>query len=120
MDQTAWNSLVVGTDYRLRHSYALLVLRTGIEPAPCVLIRRLLLLMLICQVILLYCLFVVSAEQMDEGLAGRQRQYEGLIHNLGKELNLCRAANQELSSKLREMRSPVNQAGDQSKGDNCL
>lgn len=70
--------------------------------------------------ILLYCLFVVSAEQMDEGLAGRQRQYEGLIHNLGKELNLCRAANQELSSKLREMRSPVNQAGDQSKGDKCL
>ncbi|XP_057192364.1 kinesin-like protein kif7 [Triplophysa rosa] len=55
-------------------------------------------------------------EQMDEGLAGRQRQYEGLIHNLRKELNLCRAANQELNSKLREMHSPVNQAGEQSKG----
>ncbi|XP_065150292.1 kinesin-like protein kif7 [Paramisgurnus dabryanus] len=58
-------------------------------------------------------------EQMDEGIAGRQRQYEGLIHNLSKELNLCRAANQELSSKLREMCNPVNQAGEQSKGVNC-
>lgn len=67
--------------------------------------------------ITVFCLFVVSAEQMDEGLAGRQRQYEGLIHNLRKELNLCRAANQELNSKLREMHSPVNQAGEQSKGD---
>ncbi|XP_023139041.2 kinesin-like protein kif7 [Amphiprion ocellaris] len=41
-------------------------------------------------------------EQMDEGLAGRQRQYEGWIHNLSKELNHYKAANLELSSKLRE------------------
>uniref|UniRef100_A0A8C1WUM2 Kinesin family member 7 n=1 Tax=Cyprinus carpio TaxID=7962 RepID=A0A8C1WUM2_CYPCA len=34
-------------------------------------------------------------EQMDEGLAGRQRQYEGLIHNLTKELNFCKIANQD-------------------------
>lgn len=40
---------------------------------------------------------------MDEGLAGRQRQYEGLIHNLSKELNLCKAANQDLNSKIRDM-----------------
>uniref|UniRef100_A0AAY4BB47 Kinesin motor domain-containing protein n=1 Tax=Denticeps clupeoides TaxID=299321 RepID=A0AAY4BB47_9TELE len=36
-------------------------------------------------------------EQMDEGLAGRQRQYEGLIHSLSKELSHCKAANQELT-----------------------
>uniref|UniRef100_A0AAR2LDL5 Kinesin motor domain-containing protein n=1 Tax=Pygocentrus nattereri TaxID=42514 RepID=A0AAR2LDL5_PYGNA len=35
-------------------------------------------------------------DQMDEGLAGRQRQYEGLIHSLSKELNMYKAANQEL------------------------
>lgn len=40
---------------------------------------------------------------MDEGLAGRQRQYEGLIHNLSIELNLCKAANQELNNKIRDM-----------------
>uniref|UniRef100_A0A8C2Q648 Kinesin family member 7 n=1 Tax=Cyprinus carpio TaxID=7962 RepID=A0A8C2Q648_CYPCA len=58
-------------------------------------------------------------EQMDEGLAGRQRQYEGLIHNLSKELNFCKIANQELNIKLREICGPVNHAGEQSKGDNC-
>ncbi|XP_067301277.1 kinesin-like protein kif7 isoform X2 [Pseudorasbora parva] len=58
-------------------------------------------------------------EQMDEGLAGRQRQYEGLIHNLSKELTLCKIANQELNVKLREMCCPVNHAGEQSKGPNC-
>ncbi|XP_051755402.1 kinesin-like protein kif7 isoform X2 [Ctenopharyngodon idella] len=58
-------------------------------------------------------------EQMDEGLAGRQRQYEGLIHNLSKELNFCKIANQELNIKLREMCGPVNHAGEQSKGPNC-
>lgn len=42
-------------------------------------------------------------EQMDEGLAGRQRQYEGWIHNLTKELNYYKAANLELSNKLREL-----------------
>uniref|UniRef100_A0A8C2KE72 Kinesin family member 7 n=1 Tax=Cyprinus carpio TaxID=7962 RepID=A0A8C2KE72_CYPCA len=58
-------------------------------------------------------------EQMDEGLAGRQRQYEGLIHNLSKELNFCKIANQELNIKLREICGPVNHAGEQSKGPNC-
>uniref|UniRef100_A0A671KVA5 Kinesin-like protein kif7 n=1 Tax=Sinocyclocheilus anshuiensis TaxID=1608454 RepID=A0A671KVA5_9TELE len=53
-------------------------------------------------------------EQMDEGLAGRQRQYEGLIHNLSKELNFCKIANQELNIKLREICGPVNHAGEQS------
>uniref|UniRef100_A0A673IIB0 Kinesin-like protein kif7 n=1 Tax=Sinocyclocheilus rhinocerous TaxID=307959 RepID=A0A673IIB0_9TELE len=58
-------------------------------------------------------------EQMDEGLVGRQRQYEGLIHSLSKELNFCKIANQELNIKLREMCGPVNHAGEQSKGPNC-
>ncbi|KTG32585.1 hypothetical protein cypCar_00019626 [Cyprinus carpio] len=58
-------------------------------------------------------------QQMDEGLAGRQRQYEGLIHNLTKELNFCKIANQELNIKLREICGPVNHAGEQSKGPNC-
>ncbi|XP_061600139.1 kinesin-like protein kif7 [Cololabis saira] len=48
-------------------------------------------------------------EQMDEGLAGRQRQYEGWIHNLTKELNQYKAANLELSSKLRELCGSVSQ-----------
>lgn len=56
---------------------------------------------------------------MDEGLAGRQRQYEGLIHNLSKELNFCKIANQELNIKLREMCGPVNLTGEQRKGLNC-
>uniref|UniRef100_A0A4W4G963 Kinesin motor domain-containing protein n=1 Tax=Electrophorus electricus TaxID=8005 RepID=A0A4W4G963_ELEEL len=51
----------------------------------------------------------------DEGLAGRQRQYEGLIHNLSKELSLCKAANLELSDKIRDMCGPTCQSGDQSK-----
>uniref|UniRef100_A0A7N9ALD6 Kinesin family member 7 n=1 Tax=Mastacembelus armatus TaxID=205130 RepID=A0A7N9ALD6_9TELE len=42
-------------------------------------------------------------EQIDEGLAGRQRQYEAWIHNLSKELNHYKAANLELSNKLREL-----------------
>uniref|UniRef100_A0A8C6KD32 Kinesin family member 7 n=1 Tax=Nothobranchius furzeri TaxID=105023 RepID=A0A8C6KD32_NOTFU len=45
-------------------------------------------------------------EQMDEGLAGRQRQFEGLIHNLSKELNHHRTANLELNNKLRELCPP--------------
>ncbi|XP_017295265.1 kinesin-like protein kif7 [Kryptolebias marmoratus] len=48
-------------------------------------------------------------EQMDGGLAGRQRQYEGWIHNLSKELNHYKAANLELSNKLRELCVPVGQ-----------
>uniref|UniRef100_A0A8C8FEV2 Kinesin motor domain-containing protein n=1 Tax=Oncorhynchus tshawytscha TaxID=74940 RepID=A0A8C8FEV2_ONCTS len=42
-------------------------------------------------------------EQMDEGLAGRQRQYEGWIHNLSKELNHYKTANLELSNRFREL-----------------
>ncbi|CAN9507025.1 unnamed protein product [Ophioblennius macclurei] len=42
-------------------------------------------------------------EQIDEGLAGRQRHYEGWIHNLSKELNHYKAANLELTNKLREL-----------------
>ncbi|XP_039867635.1 kinesin-like protein kif7 [Simochromis diagramma] len=42
-------------------------------------------------------------EQMDEGLLGRQRQYEGWILNLSRELNHYKAANVELNSKLREL-----------------
>ncbi|XP_054467688.1 kinesin-like protein kif7 [Anoplopoma fimbria] len=42
-------------------------------------------------------------EQIDEGLAGRQRQYEGWIHNLSKELTHYKTANLELSNKLREL-----------------
>ncbi|XP_054892935.1 kinesin-like protein kif7 [Poeciliopsis prolifica] len=48
-------------------------------------------------------------EQMDEGLAGRRRQYEGQIHNLTKELNHYRTANLELSSKLRDVFGSVSQ-----------
>lgn len=48
-------------------------------------------------------------EQMDEGLAGRQRQYEGWIHNLKKELNHYKAANLELSNKMRELCGSVSQ-----------
>uniref|UniRef100_A0A8C4ZBZ1 Kinesin family member 7 n=1 Tax=Gadus morhua TaxID=8049 RepID=A0A8C4ZBZ1_GADMO len=42
-------------------------------------------------------------EQMDEGLAGRQRQYEGWIHSLSTELNHFKASNLELSGRLREL-----------------
>ncbi|XP_037308803.2 kinesin-like protein kif7 [Pungitius pungitius] len=42
-------------------------------------------------------------EQIDEGLAGRQRQYEGWINNLSKELTHYKTANLELSNKLREL-----------------
>ncbi|KAM9410412.1 kinesin-like protein kif7 isoform 2-T2 [Pholidichthys leucotaenia] len=48
-------------------------------------------------------------EQLDEGLAGRQRQYEGWIHNLGKELNHYKAANLELNNKLRELSASSSQ-----------
>ncbi|XP_044203762.1 kinesin-like protein kif7 [Thunnus albacares] len=48
-------------------------------------------------------------EQIDEGLAGRLRQYEGWIHNLSKELNHYKAANLDLSNKLREFCGPVTQ-----------
>ncbi|KAL7866790.1 hypothetical protein AOLI_G00146040 [Acnodon oligacanthus] len=57
-----------------------------------------------------------GSDQMDEGLAGRQRQYEGLIHSLSKELNMYKAANQELSNKIKDMCGPTVQSGDQSKG----
>uniref|UniRef100_A0A672HGZ1 Kinesin motor domain-containing protein n=1 Tax=Salarias fasciatus TaxID=181472 RepID=A0A672HGZ1_SALFA len=49
-------------------------------------------------------------QQMDEGLAGRQRHYEGWIHNLSKELNHYKAANLELTNKLRELCSSASQS----------
>ena len=52
---------------------------------------------------------------MDEGLAGRQRHYEGWIHNLSKELNHYKTANQELSSKVKEL-SIVTQPKEHAKG----
>ncbi|XP_041930189.1 kinesin-like protein kif7 isoform X2 [Alosa sapidissima] len=66
-------------------------------------------------------------EQMDEGLAGRQRQYETLIHNLSKELSHCKAANQELlshckpanqelSMRHREPCGPIGQLGEPPRG----
>ncbi|XP_015229046.1 PREDICTED: kinesin-like protein KIF7 [Cyprinodon variegatus] len=55
-------------------------------------------------------------EQLDEGLAGRQRQYEGHIHNLVKELNHCRTTNLELSNKLREICGSVSQPKEHPKG----
>ncbi|TDH17088.1 hypothetical protein EPR50_G00005140 [Perca flavescens] len=54
-------------------------------------------------------------EQIDEGLAGRQRQYEGWIHNLSKELNHYKAANLELSNKLREICGSVIQPKEHAK-----
>ncbi|XP_074470332.1 kinesin-like protein kif7 isoform X2 [Sebastes fasciatus] len=54
-------------------------------------------------------------EQKDEGLAGRQRQYEGWIHNLSKELNHYKAANLELSNKLRELCGSVGQPKEHAK-----
>ncbi len=62
------------------------------------------------------CVCVPSTEQMDEGLAGRQRQFEGWIHNLSKELNHYKAANLELSNKLRELSGPASQAKEHVKG----
>uniref|UniRef100_A0A3B5LTC1 Kinesin family member 7 n=1 Tax=Xiphophorus couchianus TaxID=32473 RepID=A0A3B5LTC1_9TELE len=55
-------------------------------------------------------------EQMDEGLAGRRRQYEGQIHNLTKELNHYRTANLELSNKLRDVFGSVSQPKELPKG----
>uniref|UniRef100_A0A8C7CXQ3 Kinesin family member 7 n=1 Tax=Oncorhynchus kisutch TaxID=8019 RepID=A0A8C7CXQ3_ONCKI len=55
-------------------------------------------------------------EQMDEGLAGRQRQYEGWIHNLSKELNHYKAANLELSNRFRELCGNASQPMEQGKG----
>uniref|UniRef100_A0A3Q1FFA8 Kinesin family member 7 n=1 Tax=Acanthochromis polyacanthus TaxID=80966 RepID=A0A3Q1FFA8_9TELE len=50
------------------------------------------------------------------GLAGRQRQYEGWIHNLSKELNHYKAANLELSNKLREFCGSASQPKEHPKG----
>uniref|UniRef100_A0A7N5ZSC4 Kinesin motor domain-containing protein n=1 Tax=Anabas testudineus TaxID=64144 RepID=A0A7N5ZSC4_ANATE len=60
-------------------------------------------------------------EQMDEGLAGRQRQYEGWIHNLTKELNHYKVAHVELSNKLREFCGSVSHPKEQgsAKGKLC-
>uniref|UniRef100_A0A672HHR2 Kinesin motor domain-containing protein n=1 Tax=Salarias fasciatus TaxID=181472 RepID=A0A672HHR2_SALFA len=59
-------------------------------------------------------------EQMDEGLAGRQRHYEGWIHNLSKELNHYKAANLELTNKLRELCSSASQSKEHHKGDSVF
>ncbi|MBN3277635.1 KIF7 protein, partial [Polyodon spathula] len=59
-------------------------------------------------------------EQMDEGLAGSQRQYESWIHNLGKELSHFKWANQELANKLREVYRQSSQPGDQGKSKGCF
>lgn len=53
---------------------------------------------------------------MDEGLAGRQRQFEVWIHNLSKELNHYKAANLELSNKLRELCGSTSQPKEHAKG----
>uniref|UniRef100_A0A8C9VKL8 Kinesin family member 7 n=1 Tax=Scleropages formosus TaxID=113540 RepID=A0A8C9VKL8_SCLFO len=59
-------------------------------------------------------------DQMDEGLAGRLRQYDSWIHSLRKELNHYKYANQELSNKLREMAGHLSQPVEQGKGkDSC-
>ncbi|XP_077450951.1 kinesin-like protein kif7 isoform X1 [Stigmatopora argus] len=58
-------------------------------------------------------------EQMDEGLAGRQRQFEAWIHGLSKELNHYKAANLELSNKLRELCGSVSQPKEQVKALPC-
>ncbi|KAL4641898.1 kinesin-like protein KIF7 isoform X2 [Arapaima gigas] len=59
-------------------------------------------------------------DQMDEGLAGRLRQYESWIHNLRRELNHYKYANQELSSKLREMTGQLNKPVEQGRAPNCV
>lgn len=60
---------------------------------------------------------VCPTEQIDEGLAGKQRQYEGWIHNLSKELNHYKAANVELNNRLRELCGSVSlQPRDPAKG----
>lgn len=58
----------------------------------------------------------VLTEQMDEGLAGRQRHYEGCINNISKELSQYKAANLELSCKLRELCGSTSQPKEHHKG----
>lgn len=55
------------------------------------------------------------AEQIDEGLAGKQRQFEGWIHNLSKELNHYKAVNVELSNKLKELSGSTSQSKERGK-----
>lgn len=66
---------------------------------------------------LIYCVrFIIPTEQMDEGLLGRQRQYEGWILNLSRELNHYKAANVELNNKLRELCGSSTQPKEHPKG----
>ncbi|XP_062242238.1 kinesin-like protein kif7 isoform X2 [Platichthys flesus] len=58
-------------------------------------------------------------EQMDEGLAGRQRQYEGWIHNLSQELNHFKAANVDLSNKLRGLCGSASQPKEHARASAC-
>lgn len=62
-------------------------------------------------------MFCPVPEQIDEGLAGKQRQFEGWIHNLNKELNHYKAVNVELSSKLKEFCGSAIQQKEHVKGE---
>lgn len=62
------------------------------------------------------CVLSHPTEQIDEGLAGKQRQFEGWIHNLNKELNHYKAVNMELSNKLKEFSGSANQQKEHIKG----
>lgn len=55
-------------------------------------------------------------EQIDGGLAGKQRQFEGWIHNLNKELNHYKAVNVELSNRLKELCASASHPKEQAKG----
>lgn len=62
------------------------------------------------------CVLSRPTEQIDEGLAGKQRQFEGWIHNLTKELNHYKAVNMELSNKLKESSGSAGQQKEHMKG----
>lgn len=63
-----------------------------------------------------FCVLSPPTEQIDEGLAGKQRQFEGWIHNLNKELNHYKAVNMELSNKLKEFSGSAGQQKEHIKG----
>lgn len=62
------------------------------------------------------CVLSHPTEQIDEGLAGKQRQFEGWIHNLNKELNHYKTVNMELSNKLKEFSGSASQQKEHIKG----
>lgn len=55
-------------------------------------------------------------EQIDEGLAGKQRQFEGWIHNLSKELNHYKAVNVELNNRIKELCGSASHPKEHAKG----